>query len=414
MSKIQTIYISKFWGDKDFQIGLNPDTNFLIGPNGTGKTTIISILTSTLRLDIGSLMHLPFAEVLITFNDASYIGVKKKNGEDGPGIIFSIKIREDGVAEFPLNGYEFERLGRRMGPRYMYRHPILAEIKRRIDTLIRLSWVSVNRTSILSEEPERDSLIPDLVLDKLSKDLTGYFSQLQNQSNIETERFQKYIFTSLLDVIDNQQDLTQSLSADYEPIKRKLTSIYNTFSIPESSEKISTFYEGLKHCQDNLIKTKQIGVKDFSFFFNQLRIQSIIKEWSTVTNKQKRIFEKKDLFLEIIKDLFQHKTLIVSPSNELMVEGEDGRHFDISYLSSGERQLLIILGQALLQGRGENFVYIADEPELSLHIEWQEKLVSSIRRLNSDSQIIFATHSPDIVGPYQTKTIRIDKLVYGE
>ena len=52
MSKIRTIYISKFWGDKDFQIGLNPDTNFLIGPNGTGKTTIISILTSTLRLTI--------------------------------------------------------------------------------------------------------------------------------------------------------------------------------------------------------------------------------------------------------------------------------------------------------------------------------------------------------------------------
>lgn len=414
MSKIRTIYISKFWGDKDFQIGLNPDTNFLIGPNGTGKTTIISILTSTLRLDIGSLMHLPFAEVIITFDDSSYIGVKKKNGDDGPGIIYTIKIRDEGDTSFPLNGFEFECLGRRFGPRYMYRHPILAEIKNRIDRLVRLSWVSVNRTSILSEEPERDSSIPDLVLDKLSKDLTGYFSQLQNQSNIETIGFQKYIFSSLLDVIDNEQDLTQSLSADYEPIKKKLTSIYDMFSIPESRDKISSFYEGLKHCQDSLIKTKHIGVKDFSFFFNQLRIQAIIKEWSAVTKKQKRIFERRDQFLEIIKDLFQHKTLIVSPSNELMVEGEDGRHFDISFLSSGERQLLIILGQALLQGRGENYVYIADEPELSLHIEWQEKLVSSIRKLNSDSQIIFATHSPDIVGPYQTKTIRIDKLVYGE
>lgn len=40
---------------------------------------------------------------------------------------------------------------------------------------------------------------------------------------------------------------------------------------------------------------------------------------------------------------------------------------------------------------------MADEPELSLHVSWQEKLVDSIIKINKNAQIIFATHSPDVV-----------------
>ena len=413
MNKIKTIHIKNFWGNKEFQISLNPDINFLIGPNGTGKTTIINILTSTLRLDLGSMWHLPFSEIKVIFEDSSYIEAKKNISDDEMSIIYTIRTKEGKEDRFPINGYDGERMGRRMGSNFLFRYPQLREIKTRIDQFIQLSWVSVSRTSILSEASERESSTPDMILDKLSKDLTGYFSQLQNQSNKETEKFQKYIFSSLLDVIDNEQDITRSLSMNNDIIKKRLISIYNMFVIPEAEDKISSFYDGLQRAQ-SLLKTEKIGVKDFSYFFNNLRIQSIIKEWSSVTNKQKQIFEKRDLFLKLIKDLFLHKSLIVNSSNELVVEEENGHHLNISFLSSGERQLLIILGQALLQKKGENYAYIADEPELSLHIEWQEKLVSSIKRLNPDSQIIFATHSPDIVGPYQTKTIRIDKIVYGD
>ena len=61
-------------------------------------------------------------------------------------------------------------------------------------------------------------------------------------------------------------------------------------------------------------------------------------------------------------------------------------------LSSGEKQLLILLTQTLLQEK-QPFIYIADEPELSLHIEWQHKIISAIKELNPNVQIIAATHS---------------------
>lgn len=147
---------------------------------------------------------------------------------------------------------------------------------------------------------------------------------------------------------------------------------------------------------------------------NANRIHTIVNEWSSVAKRQNEIENRKNIFFEILSVLFQHKKLSVNETNEIVVATEDGRQFPIELLSSGEKQLLIILGNALLLKENETHIYIADEPELSLHIEWQEKLVSSIRRLSPNAQIIFATHSPDIVGSFQDKTILLNKIIYGK
>ena len=65
-------------------------------------------------------------------------------------------------------------------------------------------------------------------------------------------------------------------------------------------------------------------------------------------------------------------------------------------LSSGEKQLLIILLTALTQDL-QPCVFFMDEPEVSLHIEWQEKLLSLIIELNPNAQIILTTHSPALI-----------------
>ena len=69
---------------------------------------------------------------------------------------------------------------------------------------------------------------------------------------------------------------------------------------------------------------------------------------------------------------------------------------DMKLLSSGEKQLLIILMTVLLQD-GDFTVLLMDEPEVSLHIEWQQELIETIRRLNPNVQIILTTHSPAII-----------------
>jgi predicted ATPase len=73
-------------------------------------------------------------------------------------------------------------------------------------------------------------------------------------------------------------------------------------------------------------------------------------------------------------------------------------------LSSGEKQLLILLTQALLW-EDRPVVYVVDEPELSLHVKWQERLLKSLVELGGQIQIIVATHSPDIIGPFTDRVI---------
>ncbi|MEG5910517.1 AAA family ATPase [Enterobacter mori] len=68
----------------------------------------------------------------------------------------------------------------------------------------------------------------------------------------------------------------------------------------------------------------------------------------------------------------------------------------IENLSSGERQLLYILSRVANTKDKQAFL-LMDEPEISLHLNWQEKLIRSIKKLNRNCQIIIVTHSPAIV-----------------
>ena len=71
-----------------------------------------------------------------------------------------------------------------------------------------------------------------------------------------------------------------------------------------------------------------------------------------------------------------------------------------------------LLTEALLQ-KSKETLFIADEPELSLYIEWQRKVISSISILNPNAQIIIATHSPEIVGKFKDKAINMENIIYG-
>ena len=56
----------------------------------------------------------------------------------------------------------------------------------------------------------------------------------------------------------------------------------------------------------------------------------------------------------------------------------------------------------------ENILFI-DEPELSLHIRWQEKFIHTLLTASENTQFILASHSPDITGEYKSKGIKINQ-----
>ncbi|MFJ3523574.1 AAA family ATPase [Pseudomonas sp. NPDC090203] len=71
----------------------------------------------------------------------------------------------------------------------------------------------------------------------------------------------------------------------------------------------------------------------------------------------------------------------------------------LTVLSSGERQILIMLAHLSLNSHlPKSGVFIVDEPELSLHIAWQDMFLEAVQAAGPDLQIILATHSPAIIG----------------
>jgi hypothetical protein len=107
-------------------------------------------------------------------------------------------------------------------------------------------------------------------------------------------------------------------------------------------------------------------------------------------------FRVKEAFLDIIDDLFYENGKEVDrEENEIsFLSGE--QKIKTNQLSAGEKQLLIILMTVLVQDNKPSILFL-DEPEISLHIDWQKKLIGYIRELNPNCQVILATHSPAII-----------------
>ncbi len=106
--------------------------------------------------------------------------------------------------------------------------------------------------------------------------------------------------------------------------------------------------------------------------------------------------QPKKAFQDMVDHLFSytHKTIDRKSNEILFYQNEECLP---SYkLSSGEKQMLIILLTVLVQDNAHCVLFM-DEPEASLHIEWQQKLIGMIRELNPNVQLILTTHSPAVI-----------------
>ena len=108
------------------------------------------------------------------------------------------------------------------------------------------------------------------------------------------------------------------------------------------------------------------------------------------------ISARKTRFQDLIDDLFQDTgKRIIRTENEIRFT-QIGETLVPYQLSSGEKQMLAILLTVLVEDN-EPYVLFMDEPEVSLHVDWQQRLIDLILELNPNVQIILTTHSPAVI-----------------
>lgn len=149
-----------------------------------------------------------------------------------------------------------------------------------------------------------------------------------------------------------------------------------------------------------------IGGTNPSFSDYRLKATNFPGEAGLINQRIRTLFETVDrLFAKT------EKTIEIDPHTNHLIFIDNGEVIPLYKLSSGEKQLLLILMRVFLM-EGQPYVLLMDEPEISLHIEWQYRLFEEIRRLNPYCQIITSTHSPSLFGDgWGDKLVFVEDLV---
>ena len=109
-----------------------------------------------------------------------------------------------------------------------------------------------------------------------------------------------------------------------------------------------------------------------------------------------QLSQAKTRFQDIVDELFAETgKKLVRTENELRFS-QIGESLVPYQLSSGEKQMLVILLTVLVEDLQPTVLFM-DEPEVSLHIEWQKRLIDLIVELNPNVQVILTTHSPAVI-----------------
>lgn len=428
MFRLKNVEIEGFWGQHKIETDFNDDVNIFIGKNGTGKTTFINLLQAIISVDLELLYTLQFDKIIINLFEG-----RKKRKIEVSKIASELRYKElqykIGTSKNKLPiipDQELRYMSRRSGRIHPRFYKELQEIKSKMNDLINVSYLSVNRDNILRDDP-REMRSEDVYnaidarLDELIGELTSYQLQLETDLSKLSKGFQANVLKSML--FNEEFDyvnIDETVKPDLRRIKVGLMTAYRGLGILDNQieKDIEKHVQAIEkaansinnHVEDNNNPVFANDVTPLTLLRRTRRINELSSE---LENNKKEIFKPLADYIKLLNEFHDTKdfTLQDSKTGGIYIE-KDETEIPISQLSSGEKQLIILLTETLLQ-KGKQTLFIADEPELSLHIEWQRKVISSIRKLNPNSQIIVATHSPEIVGGFKDSVINMEKIING-
>jgi len=426
--------IKNLWGMKNLEISFNPDINIFIGKNGSGKTTLIRSLKSVLTCDLIDLLDLNFSEIRIKLKEGRKRKTIKviKDAEDG-SLKYKISKEPFYIPPIPLyelkdSRYETRRIYRKH-PRFYSMQNISEHIQMQLQKLVDVQWVSVSREirdiGPMEELGIHGGIINiDVIVDELLRKLREHLLYIQSKISERYKEFEKFVVISMLfdKEFDSNLKIEVPRNKDVLLDKRiKLTNAFKELGIYDNDleKKVENHFkkysEAMKRWQAIKANPKSGERHDITVFTVlplMARTEKMVEEASKIDEYKKKLMSGVNTYIDLINSFMDDKIIELNPDGELTIYLEkSGKNIDIHNLSSGEKQLLILFTEAVVQGETES-IYIADEPELSLHIEWQEKLLESIFRLSPNSQIIVATHSPDIISNFGDKVFQMGEIVH--
>lgn len=414
MFKLKSIHVIGFWQTHGATATFRDDVNIIIGKNGTGKTTFMNIVHAVLAVDMDALYENPFKSVTLTLSDGKRTRTVRADWHDPKTSPFSIIEYHISNRRFaaPLVGSDD---GRSMPLSTRRRAAEESQrIKQELSELVSVASLSVYRIGgdpdpeSRERTPRRYASTVDLRLVSLMQRLTQYQLELSNAARDVSAQLQRDVLTSLLYTEEKERNRGYTLNFDEVTERHNLIAAYKQLGVGgnEVIKKIQNHISAVGVTVKNLrqvsdARKKKEEIPELKIDFAALEAfkltSTVVAKSLEAETKIKQIFSQIDLFLSTLKSFITDKSFSFI-GGELVIASEGP--LPLAKLSSGEKQLLILFIEAVLQ-RQRPYIFLADEPELSLHIAWQRNILSAIRSINPNAQVVVATHSPEIAGKFR-------------
>lgn len=445
--KVYNLKIKNLHDLYNYDVSFNDDITFLYGANGSGKTTILNIIEAITTGSLYKLFQFKFNKIEV------FYGNEKKTQK--------IKILDDRFNrrikvffqdnEYFINEIEVKRVTSsdhreltELRNLYFRENEIMNVLKKTFNYVYLPLDRNINITDSNSEYEyyrtrirnrqfnlnnnyinDFDSL--DFKILKIQNIIEDQYMIMSAKTGKINDNFRNDIIESILDINVEYSENTFYRELSNSEIIKKIKRTKNSYNkmLKElkldredaSFDKKAYFFDDLINDVVEIRNNSEKTTIDMLLKFNELsRIEKLINYANTLEKEKTKIWYPLEQFLftmnDFVKDNSDHKFFYTDDRGRIMFKSNNNLNpISIQHLSSGEKQLITYFTHLYFDvGRKDKGIFVVDEPELSLHLSWQRKFIERTIEINNNIQLIFATHSPEIIGKFRNKMFELVRI----
>lgn len=461
MFKISSFSIKRLFGHKDVSLQFKDKVQIYIGENGLGKTTVLNAFNYILTLDWKELSYINFEEISIVVNKTKYVFLRSKieaylkrqenSRRSGFAQHLSEGLTKDDLLKLKVlvnNSDSIEKMRNVQSYLSSHGYRINASSRFIYESVIELlsmrdSFKEFEDFSFVISS-ERPQILYYTTYRRVEKNLAVILRRLMEKDSFDY-RIPRYIREDFEEAVQSSKFIHFGMG----DVKREINDICDIIT------KISR--EKLDALSTDLLKAEINGFKDNNRKFSQSdkdKLHSILnrRHIGLIDNEKKNIWKNindNSIYNEDHKALFYLLSKLVeiydsyakydvaikrfcNTCNDYLFEKAfsfdeeslqlklfrnvqnktDEAEIELEQLSSGEKQIVSLFADVYLNHIDDNFIFLIDEPELSLSIFWQKRLLPDVMESDKCSLLFAVTHSPFIFeNKYEDNTVGLNEFM---
>lgn len=422
-TQVARITIDGLFGLYNHVIPLNKTDRITIvhGPNGVGKTVLFKLTDALLNMRLLELLKYPFQRFEVLFTNGVRIEVMGGQ-QDTPKTIAQYENDKRVGGKISLAPQELKK--------WLKNRPIPFSVEQSFHERLIENWFDIQQKDTFNLKGiDMDLYVQEDIFREagLYSDVSSHLIATQRLIRFDKSKSSKPSFVRGIrpswteenepvlveTVLSYSRELSKSIEStlteygrksqelDQSFPKRLLQGLIKNFTESEIRERMKSVYARQERLQQLGLMAEAPQAQEIEGQLDDSK-RPVMAVYLSDMDKKLQVLEgladKIEILLTQVNEQFVNKKLVLNEKHELAVRTSQGEDLPVSVLSSGEQHQIVLVYDLLFHVKPNTLVMI-DEPELSLHMDWQERFIGNLEKIIavSNIDIVLATHSPYIV-----------------